>query len=593
MEKIKILDCSIRDGGYLNDWKFTRKIVKNIYRAVSDAGIDFFEIGFLNPYDSTKGIWHHVTNKDIQDVTRNYSGAKIGVMINFGKTKIQDVPDSDNTSIDMIRVAVHKNKIKEALAFCEQIKDKGYLVSIQMMGYSTLTGQEQHQVYSWLRDSDIDYAYIADSYGSLKENELKTLLQPLLNIPNIKIGFHAHNNLQYAFANVLTAINMGIDIVDGSIAGRGRGAGNLPIELLVAEMEHRGQKYNSKPLYIHIDKNYPDYNLQYALSGIYNVHPYFIKHLLEDEKYSLDETIDKLKEIEKTQPIGFSQELLDELMDNEINLELTKTLLDKKTQDKLLNSIQLPKKLKKLVNIYERISRYRVLPKYKPYEDRIKSFKDIYKGERCFIVGTGPSLKKTRFDLINDEILFGVNTLFRGLEEFGINPQYYVLGDPDVFHAHHKQLLSLDTIMFLSGGPGHYFLNNKKYYSNGSKADVVPIKRLGRMTYDKDFSRDIAKGVYSSGTVILLCLQIAWFMGFKDVYLLGCDCDYSGDHHYDGRRTIKKEEPVMSSEYGKQRVFKGYNICKKAFESDGRHIYNSTVKGKLEVFERKGLEEIK
>jgi hypothetical protein len=113
------------------------------------------------------------------------------------------------------------------------------------------------------------------------------------------------------------------------------------------------------------------------------------------------------------------------------------------------------------------------------------------------------------------------------------------------------------------------------------------------MSIKSDFSKDLTKGVYSSGTVILHCLQIAYYMGFQTAYLLGCDCDYSQSHHFDNRRTIKKEAPVMTSDAGKQRVFKGYEICKRAYEKDGRKIYNSTVGGKLEVFERISLEDIK
>ena len=154
------------------------------------------------------------------------------------------------------------------------------------------------------------------------------------------------------------------------------------------------------------------------------------------------------------------------------------------------------------------------------------------------------------------------------------------------------QLLQTNTTMFLCGGPGHYYVNNKNHYDQLSNCDIYPIQRLGRMSIMSDFSKDLTKGTYLSGSVTIHSLQVAYYLGFDEVYLIGCDCDYSQSHHFDGKRTIRREAPVMSSQEGKHRVFKGYEICKRAFEKDGRKIYNATVGGKLEVFERRRLEDL-
>ena len=206
---MKILDCTIRDGGYVNEWKFSNKFVRNVYRAVSDAKIDFFEIGFINKRNHQKGVWEHVSDKEIKDVFGSYSGCDLGVMINYGKPT-RNIPEE----VKMVRVAVHKDKLSDALKYTEEIKSRGYLVSLQMMGYSTFTKDEQKETKEILKNSVLDYAYVADSYGALLPSEMESLLSPLLKMKSPKIGFHPHNSLQLSFANTLQAIKLGVDMID-------------------------------------------------------------------------------------------------------------------------------------------------------------------------------------------------------------------------------------------------------------------------------------------------------------------------------------------------------------------------------------------
>jgi len=336
IENIKILDCTIRDGGYLNNWKFDKKVVREVYRASSDAGVDIIEIGFKSGEKFVSrdkyGLWRFCDEKEVRAVTKGINGAKLGAMIDFGKIEISDIQESDESIIEIIRVAVHKNKIPDALKLIEQIKDKGYETSIQMMGYSTFTEEEQKNVINLLGNSHVDYAYIADSYGSIFPFQIKDLFEPLLEIPGLKVGFHPHNNLQMAFANTLEAIDCGIHIIDGTIYGMGRGAGNLPIEILLSYFQqHNPKKYNVIPVLHCIDKYFVNfekntkwgYQLPYMISGIFNSHPYYAMRLIDWREYTIDDVWNVLEKVKEKRPVGFSEELLKDVVGSTLMEEVS------------------------------------------------------------------------------------------------------------------------------------------------------------------------------------------------------------------------------------------------------------------------------
>ena len=228
---------------------------------------------------------------------------------------------------------------------------------------------------------------------------------------------------------------------------------------------------------------------------------------------------------------------------------------------------------------------------YRYHSRRIKKFENIHKGQRCFIIGTGPSLNKTNLSLIKEEIIFGVNTLYRGLSKFGITCDYYAITDLDVWQKHFKNILGLDTVLFLSGGAGESYLSKKRFFQKFQKNEPFLVRDLGSMWSSKCFSKDLSMGTYNGDTIIIdICLQAAYYMGFKEVYLLGCDSDYSGLHRFDGLITENLQGGGVTGDWSK--VFDSYEICKKIYEEDGREIINATVGGKLEIFKRKKLEEI-
>lgn len=260
------------------------------------------------------------------------------------------------------------------------------------------------------------------------------------------------------------------------------------------------------------------------------------------------------------------------------------------------NRIKLPSEIIKFRSLLGIAYDFRFNREFQKNNEKIKEFQNIHQGKRCFIIGTGPSLNHTNFNLIKNEILIGVNTLFRGIDKFNISPQYWVVVDGKLFDVHHKKLLSLDpekTTLFLAEHAGQRYLKREQYYLTQSSIRPIVIKHLGSMNIWNKFSKDLTEGAYSGATVIIQAIQIAYYLGFQEVYLLGCDSDYSGKHRFDG---LKAENENKSVKYLADAhwnyIFSAYEKCKEAFEKDGRRIYNSTVGGKLEVFERISLNEI-
>lgn len=251
-----------------------------------------------------------------------------------------------------------------------------------------------------------------------------------------------------------------------------------------------------------------------------------------------------------------------------------------------IETMNLPPPLKKVrFKIGKFYYKTRFKKRFQESEKILNSLKDNHKNEKCFLVATGPSLNKTNLSLIQNEIIFGVNTLYKGLNRFDIKPSYYVVGDPIIFNAHAHHLLNLRTILFLGGYAGRRFLEDDSLKSRNENIILLhPLFEEAGW-----FSMDIRQGVFYGGSVVFLALQIIFYLGFKEVYLLGCDCDYSGMHRFDGSKT----ENLVGMAVGEtEKVFSSYKMYKEIFEKHDRKIYNATVGGKLEVFERKSLEEI-
>lgn len=323
----RILDCTIRDGGYINNWRFNKRTVREIFRALSKSGVDYVELGFRGSekyFDPRKyGMFRFTNDDDLRDIVKGIDGPKIAVMGDYGKIDLDDFVCANESCIDMVRIATHKNNIVNALNLLDKIKEKGYRTSLQAMGFAAYNKKEKSDLISVIRGFNVDFCYIADSYGSIFPHDIEGLFEPFLELKNIKIGFHPHNNLQMAFANTLEAIRIGVDIIDSSIYGMGRGAGNLPTEVVLAYLQVRdNKKYNVVPVLNIIDRFFLQimaqspwgYQLPFMIAGMFNCHPYYASEMVKRREYSIDDVWRALEIVEEMKPIGFDPKILDSLI---------------------------------------------------------------------------------------------------------------------------------------------------------------------------------------------------------------------------------------------------------------------------------------
>ncbi|MDD5269583.1 MAG: hypothetical protein PHE80_00145 [Candidatus Omnitrophica bacterium] len=325
----EILDCTIRDGGYLNDWKFDKGLVREVYRAVSKAGVPVIEIGFRGTdeyFDRKKyGPWRFSDEALLKETVEGIDGAKIALMGDFGRISADDFAPRAESAADIVRIAAHKGDIAEAIKVLGRIKKKGYKTSLNAMGYGNYTKTELGKFASMVRSAGLDYVYAVDSYGSVFPNEIEGLIAPLLGIRGTKVGFHPHNSLQMAFANTLEAVRCGADIVDSTFYGIGRGAGNLPTEIIVLYKELLGdRKYNAIPVLNCIDRYFLPmkkeidwgYQLPFMLSGMYKCHPNYASGLINYREYTIDEICKAMEIVKKKNPLGYKPAILKEIIED-------------------------------------------------------------------------------------------------------------------------------------------------------------------------------------------------------------------------------------------------------------------------------------
>jgi 4-hydroxy 2-oxovalerate aldolase len=286
--EIKILDCTIRDGGLMNNHLFTDEVVKAVYTACVDAGIDYMELGYINsrrifPPDKN-GPWKYCGEDDIRRIVGdNDTHLKLSVMADAEKCDYkEDILPSSESALDMIRVAAYIHQIPLALDMIKDAHDKGYETTLNLMAVSTIIETEMNEALELLANSEVGTVYIVDSNGSLYSEQVHYLVEKYMSYvepAGKRVGMHAHNNLQLAFANTIEAIIKGANILDGSMAGLGRGAGNCPMELLVGFLHN--PRFRLRPLlqciHEHIEpmreKLMWGFDIPYMMTGLLNQHP--------------------------------------------------------------------------------------------------------------------------------------------------------------------------------------------------------------------------------------------------------------------------------------------------------------------------------
>ena len=330
MNKISLLDCTLRDGGYVNDWFFGSKNIKKIINHLKNAKIDMIECGFLSnkyTYNTDRSLFDTTQRfKDVLPEKNNSSLCKYLCMVNYGEFNAEDLPDCDSKAIDGIRVAFHKKDLHHAVEFCNEIAKKGYLLFMQPMVTVIYSDTELLKLIDRANEINPYAFYIVDSFGVMKRNDLLRLFYLVDNNLNqdIKIGYHSHNNLQLAFSNAQSFYDINTlrhRIIDSSVFGMGRGAGNLCTELFVHYLNSiEKERYKIEPLLEIVDdvlskeysKHFWGYSLPHYLSSTENCHPNYATFLNDKHTLSVRSISNILKMIDEEKRCNFDKSYVED-----------------------------------------------------------------------------------------------------------------------------------------------------------------------------------------------------------------------------------------------------------------------------------------
>lgn len=281
----KIVDCTIRDGGLVNNWDFSVEFVQNLYAGLNEAGVDYMEIGYKNSPKLLKGAdqagpWRFLNDDFLREVLPQKGKTKLSALVDIGRVDEDDILPREQSMLDLIRVACYIKDVDKALELVQTFHDRGYETTINIMALSNVMENELLEAFEMIKESVVDVVYIVDSYGSLDHNDFKYLVDKFkTHLPNKRLGVHTHNNMQLAFSNTLVAAENGVELLDASVYGMGRAAGNCPTELLVTHL--KGTKYTLRPVLDIIErfmiplreKEEWGYLIPYMITGTLDEHP--------------------------------------------------------------------------------------------------------------------------------------------------------------------------------------------------------------------------------------------------------------------------------------------------------------------------------
>lgn len=286
--EIKVLDCTVRDGGLMNDHRFDAEFIKAVYKACIESGIDYMEMGYkaskkiFSP--SQYGPWKYCDEDEIRRIVGdNGTSLKLSVMADAERTDYRtDILPKDQSVFDMIRVATYIHQISTAIDMIKDAHDKGYETTLNLMAISTVPEHEIDAALEVLCETEVGTLYIVDSFGAFYSEQIQYLTRKFLKYAKSagkQVGIHTHNNQDLAYANTLEALILGANMLDASIAGLGRGAGNCRLELIIGFLHN--PKFHLRPIIQCIqdcveplkEKFFWGFEIPYMITGQLNQHP--------------------------------------------------------------------------------------------------------------------------------------------------------------------------------------------------------------------------------------------------------------------------------------------------------------------------------
>lgn len=298
---MQILDCTFRDGGYYTDWDFNGELVRTYLTGMNSLPIDYLELGYRNnPEKEYLGKFGYTPVYLLKQI-REISNKKLAVMLNEKSTRIEDLAQLTEPIkglVDMIRLAVDPKNLLRAITLAKAIKDQGFEVGFNVMYMSKWDQYDGfYEKLSGLNEV-VDIMNMVDSFGGVMPNDVTAIIQKLRQVLTCKIGFHGHNNLQMGLINTLTAIESGVDSVDCTVLGMGRGAGNLNTELLLTYLNHNGLVVDFNSLSDIITAFQPLFEqyrwgtqLPYMISGANSLPQKEVMSLVSNRVYSFDSIV--------------------------------------------------------------------------------------------------------------------------------------------------------------------------------------------------------------------------------------------------------------------------------------------------------------
>ncbi|MBQ7275080.1 MAG: aldolase catalytic domain-containing protein [Clostridiales bacterium] len=375
MRKVSLLDCTLRDGGYINNWEFGYKGIKDIILKLEQTGIEMIEVGFLkgDTYNPDRSVFPDLVS------IKNILTHKVGKIVYVGMLDMSDplsidkIPPYDGTSIDGIRVIFKKNKINEAYKICTHIKNAGYRLFVNFVSIDSYTDKEFIESLERFNALHPDGVTIVDTFGVLKRKHFMRLVAIADNNldEEISLCYHAHNNLQQAFGNAESFVEMNLQrdiVIDACVFGMGRGAGNLNLELFAEYMnDNYGTSYKITPMLEIMDEYLSEfyntkfwgYSLPLYLSACHKCHPNYSIYLAEKNTLSEKAFDELLKSISSEDKLVFSKEKAElyykKYMENYIDDQESLSKLIKIFKDK---RVLLLAPGKTLNSYHDRIDRY-------------------------------------------------------------------------------------------------------------------------------------------------------------------------------------------------------------------------------------------
>lgn len=356
---IKLLDCTVRDGGYINDWEFGHNNLINVFERIAESKTDIIEVGFIDdrrPFDFNRSIFPNTESIRKIYGDANTRPCEVFGMIDYGTCDIANVEPCSESFIDGIRVIFKKHRMDEAMEYCRQLKQLGYKVCSQLVSITSYDEEDFKKLIYLANDIRPHAVGIVDTYGLLHMADLVRYYNYLSNglDKSIAIGFHAHNNLQLAYANAITFIDMAIEnqerkhIVDGTLFGMGKSAGNAPLELVGKYLNDKGYDYRIRPMLEAIEESIKEiydispwgYKSMFYLSSENHCHPSYVSFFENKGNLSVSKLDDILSRIEpeekkllydKDVAEASYKKYVEELVDDIASLNVLEKVIDSRT----------------------------------------------------------------------------------------------------------------------------------------------------------------------------------------------------------------------------------------------------------------------